>query len=700
MSQALRLVGASDPIPENVTWIECTDAAILLNVSDRHIRRLCADTWLSQGLACIDKGSNGLQTYFVRSDADPALKPQPAKFDLDKQPEKQRQTVSARLAIVLEWKRIAAGCAHGQLVPARAQFAKSQGISWRTLFDWVEKYDLAKEEGLLDQRLPGRPMEAQYPEYRAEVEHQYLQEGMPRASTCHRYARAICKRNGLAFPEGTHIAKDVVRRLQRKNMSVVIRRREGEDAFLNRVCAYDERDYEHIYANGELREMYSNDIWCGDHHPCDVICWKPKAGRDPNGPRNDQTGTFFRPWLTAWEDIRSRRIVGRYWSDTPPTSTNVLLALRDAVRRCDNCVPMWVYIDNGRDYDVWWMQGITKWQRRNYKIWSHGQEEAEKNQVLGIYQRLQIEVVHATPYNAKAKPVERWFGFFEGDFGKVQPTYTGCNPQEKPERLARELKAGSAPTLEEYSARASEWIDVIYHANHHHSGHGMYLRTPDAVYADRLVEKRMVAEGELNACLAIPGKLVQVGRNGIRIRGRLYGQGDPTLGSFFGQMVEPRYDPLDVSWCSVYSADGIHLCDVDWNKRAIFGAMKDETLNAANKTSRRHNRNLREVTRRGLHIITDPTEVILQDARQQIEEQGLTPPDRPADVVKMIRTGLDPRSEDQRQPLRKAVGAESLTQQTATPAIDWSVYADDDAGDSSADSGGSIDLFADKDGEP
>ncbi len=700
MSQAMRLVGSpAEPIPDNVVWIECADAAAMLGLSDRQIRRECVQVWMAKGLSRMDKGSAGILTYFVRSDADPALRPQPKAFDRNALSNKQREILDYRLRIVREWKQIQAAGGRGELTSARKQFCLANNISSGTLHNWVTGSD-GGEEALLDGRSSPRNSVVQYREYRAEVERQYLHEGEPKASSCHRIARAMARRNGWEYPEGTHIAKDVVRRLKTRKLSAVIRQREGEDAFLNRVCAYDERDYEHIYINGQLREMYSNDIWCGDHHPCDVLCWKPRHGRDPNGPRNERTGHFFRPWLTAWEDIRSRRIVGRYFSDVPPTSTNVLLALRDAIHHCGNCVPNWVYIDNGKDYDVWWMQGQTKWQRRQYKVWSHGEEEAEKNQVLGIYQRLTIEVVHATPYNAKAKPVERWFGFYESDFGKLQPTYTGRNPQEKPERLERELKAGSAPTLEEYSARASEWIDSIYHANHQHSGHGMYLRTPDAVYAASLVEKRMVPEADLNDCLAIPGKLVTVGSNGIRLKGRLYGQGDPTLGSFFGQKVEPRYDPADITWCSIWSADGIHLCDVEWNKRAIFGAMKEDQYNEANRTSRRHNKSLREVSKRGLHLITDPTEIILQDAREQIQEQGLTPPDRPADVVKIIRSGLERPSQGEAIPLRKAVGAESMTSMkptpTARPAIDWSAYAEDDSDPQPA----SIDLFSDEEAEP
>lgn len=200
-------------------------------------------------------------------------------------------------------------------------------------------------------------------------------------------------------------------------------------------------------------------------------------------------------------------------------------------------------------------------------------------------------------------------------------------------------------------------------------------RTPDAVYTATLVEKRIVPEEELNAVTLRHDRLVKVGRNGVKFAKRTYGLGDPTLASFFDQYVEVRSDPTDITWVSIWSEQGVHLCDVDWNKRAIFGAMNEQEYNQANRTRQRHNKALRDVSRREMRIIEDPTEIILQDAKEQLEQQGYRPPDPPAEVMKIVRTGLQPPSES--QPLRIAVGAESMSPQR--PAIDWSQFADDDS---------------------
>src|SRR5207249_4534073 len=108
--------------------------------------------------------------------------------------------------------------------------------------------------------------------------------------------------------------------------SVVVKGRLGKEAHNNLCGPFHERDY---------TGLHSNQIWCGDHHPCDCIV--------------THQGKLVRPWLTAWQDMRSRKIVGAVIYAHDPNSTTVLAAFR--VGALAHGVPDRVYIDNGKDYD-------------------------------------------------------------------------------------------------------------------------------------------------------------------------------------------------------------------------------------------------------------------------------------------------------------------------------------------------------------
>jgi hypothetical protein len=73
--------------------------------------------------------------------------------------------------------------------------------------------------------------------------------------------------------------------------------------------------------------------------------------------------------------------------------------------------------------------------------------EHDRRHFKGILGSMECEVWHAIEFNAKAKPVERFFGTYEEQFGKMEHTYCGRNPQEKPEHLEERLEKGEAPTF-------------------------------------------------------------------------------------------------------------------------------------------------------------------------------------------------------------------------------------------------------------
>ncbi|HPG42138.1 MAG TPA: helix-turn-helix domain-containing protein, partial [bacterium] len=81
---------------------------------------------------------------------------------------------------------------------------------------------------------------------------------------------------------------------------------------------------------------------CGDHMQADVLVWDEAEKR------------IMRPWLTAWEDLRTRCVWG-WHVNRQPNSRTIALALRHGILPKSDQNPIYgipqnVYIDNGKDY--------------------------------------------------------------------------------------------------------------------------------------------------------------------------------------------------------------------------------------------------------------------------------------------------------------------------------------------------------------
>ena len=161
-----------------------------------------------------------------------------------------------------------------------------------------------------------------------------------------------------------------------------------------------------------------------------------------------QHPTGKRPWraeLTVWMDVRSRCIVG-WWLSEAESGLSTLFALSAAVSNA-NHIPAIIHVDNGSGYAA----------------------QIHTDEATGLLTRLGISPMFARPYNAKAKPIERFFLFFEDSFGTRWPSY--CGYRHDPERLKQVLdaaKRGEAdlPTREQYLAGLVEWLRV-YHDEEH-----------------------------------------------------------------------------------------------------------------------------------------------------------------------------------------------------------------------------------------
>lgn len=629
------------PAPAGVQWIDLKTAAARAGMSVGHLQRQCARVWLAREQARQVSGQGKRPYWEIREDADPKFSRVKSidvlnqQFGLNHLSEKQRSAVLFREAAVKRWQAMKGLTDRGSwdeqtamLVAELARENPAQSISARSLYRWECAYTTHGRAGLVDQRwstptaLTGEVRGGNQEEFAAfwkELESWWLDQNEPTMTTAYKLAERVASREGWLIPG----FKSAQRYLQKLSRAKVVRGRKGADAFANQCGAYITRDYTKIVIDGVEQPMLSNDIWCGDHHICDTIVM--------------HEGKPIRPWLTAWMDLRSRVIVAfRFWTGAPDSSS-VLLALRDGILNQPSlAIPRYCYTDNGKDYACWMLNGSTKWDRRQVKV------EHDQEQFKGVYGHLQIGSMHAMPYNAKGKPIERFFGTYEQQFGKLTHTYCGRDPQHKPPHLEDRLKRNQAPTFAEYAADASAWIERCYHRDPH-QGHGMDGQSPEQVYQSFLGEIRTTTREALEICLMKTSRPVKVGRNGVTWGKYCYGRGAAELRPWFGKDVQLRVDPADVTRVSVWTLDGRKICDAQEVELAPWGAMPDAKAKAIHSEVKRHNKSMAQGERYGMRRTISPIDVLLDEKLATPASKASTPPSAPgaAPTVKLIRTGFE-----------------------------------------------------------
>lgn len=211
--------------------------------------------------------------------------------------------------------------------------------------------------------------------------------------------------------------------------------------------------------------------------------------------------------------------------------------------------------------------------------------------------------------------------------------------------------------IRDYVAEATAFIDEVYNCQGH-DGHGMLGRCPNDVYvAERLTTRTTRAE-DLDICLRVTSKPVKVGRNGVAWNGRLYGQFDPFVQTHFGQTVQLRADPMDISRVTVWTLEGAKLCELRANELVPFSTVPNDRLKSAIQEAARHNRAMKFVAKRGMKQTVSPVEILIEQAQEEAVKQQQ--PDSPPPTIEMIQTGIDGGSDTLRMPLRKAAGGENI----------------------------------------
>lgn len=620
----------------------------------------------------------------IRSDADPAFLGARTQTlvptgNLLNHSKKAREEALRRAAIVKRWKdRVAAGDAAGfsreESTEKFLDALRVEGVKIcrPTLYNWAKKIDRAGSiEGAVDGRTTRSAVAALAKDadpFLDCVKRHYLDQKKPSLKTC--FARA----EGAAFEHGwvTCSYETAYRFIQSLDKTLVIRRREGESAFENDVIPFLKRDYS---------QLSTNEMWDSDHHIFDVMV---KVGERLNRKTGELEPIYKRPWLTAWQDLRSRKIVGWKIQIENPNTWTIIEVLGDAIRVSG--APEWAYTDNGKDFDCSYLTGFTKMERRilqqgrrmidtdkatidgvaarlpekSLAVWKKVKVHIDNDQAQlgGIYAGLQMKHKHAWPFHGQSKPIERFFGRVCAEFSKTFATYCGRNVVEKPEDLADKLAAGKGPTLEEFIAQFGDWVTYAFNAAPH-QGDSMDDGTPDQVFAAHLTTRRVVGDDTLEWITRPRVGPVTMAQNGVSWKGIQYGAFEQKLYEYFGRKVYLRLGRY-VNAVTVWTEDDKPICMARSNQ-LISPNAEQADLTAAIAEKKRITKIVRQNHEIRLRLYEDTTDATNRFAYQRAQLAAAAPHDAPpAPNIKLLRSNLEGASKAFENPaslpLKKAVG--------------------------------------------
>jgi putative transposase len=452
--------------------------------------------------------------------------------------------------------------------------------------------------------------------------------------------------------------------------------REGLTAYEAKCAPYIEIDPD---------SLTPNQVWVGDHSQFN--CWVRYQNR------------WVRPWMTVWQDLKSRMIIGWYLSIIP-NQTTILLSMKRAIEKFGP--PESVKIDNGRDYDSELFTGVTKQVRkalgkdcivkkstgeiitkRPRKVLGKGY--LDEKMLAGIYAMMDIAVSFAIPFNAKAKRIERLFATIDSQFTATFDLYCGKDTKRKPEDLVEKLKDPAtireAISFEKFEALFGSYIEV-YNANSH-SAKDMLEQNPAEVFQNRRIH-RVLAPGVVDLLLRVWSRELTVGKNGVQFKGIFYGQYNAELLIYQGRKVRLSYDPDDLRKVYIYDAATFKLITIaEQNQLVSYGtAINEESLRNAMREKRRILRVAKDFRNSELTRNMDLTTLTIRamqevekNKRQKAENGGQKTESRGPKILQPVRTPLDDQVvEHQRQKivkiLKKAVGAESMKE---TMELDFSL---------------------------
>lgn len=309
----------------------------------------------------------------------------------------------------------------------------------------------------------------------------------------------------------------------RNNYDMWVLMREGEKALTEKVLKYNERDISLINAG---------DVFIADGHTLDFQVINPFTGKP------------CRATMVCYQDWKSSDIAG-YEIMINENTQCIASALRNSILRFGK-TPAIAYQDNGKAF------------RGKY---FHGSEDFNDCGLRGVFSNLGILTMFARPYNAKAKPVERFFREFTQICESSIPSYVGNTIENKPAHMKRNenfhktmhaiVNHNYVPTIEEAKQLIDNYLK-FYRAQPcpHVKG-----KTIGEVFNEA---KGTGINPEKLDTMMMAEEIRKIGRNGIKFLGTQY-YNEALYG--IKDKVVIKYSLADLSTIKVYSLSGEFMCE-------------------------------------------------------------------------------------------------------------------------------------------
>lgn len=415
----------------------------------------------------------------------------------------------------------------------------------------------------------------------------YLDQSRPSVEQCMGYTETWFRQKGredmLPLPSSQTFGREILRRILPAELTYC---RKGEKACVDTMLPSLKRNYD---------DLYSNSIWVCDNHTFDVFV------------NDGEHGKPVRVYLTAFQDVRSRKFVG--WEVTMnPCSQATLVALRRGIE--ENGLPDMILSDNGREFLTHDIGG------RGFR--KGGKASKEEREIPTILDNLGIRFTTAMVRNARAKIIERAFLEVKNNFSKMFDGYTGGTIAERPERLKKTGKdAENFMLLPEFVQYVDNYIRYIYNKRSH-NGVGMNGRTPDQMYAECMIEKRIATPEQLNLMMMRHSRMQTVSKDGVYLNlygQKLYFQSEDLILRHIKEKVYIRYNPDDMAEVRIYSSEDRFLCTAQQVR--LYSYFEDkETLRNAISDQRKYLKAVKLVEERKQKKVMSAWELMVYAAEQ------------------------------------------------------------------------------------
>jgi len=415
------------------------EAADLLGVSQRHIRRQCTTGHLSARQVG--------QSWVIDPACRPALRIArgddvilaAADNPLAGLSGARRRKIQGRLAIIRAYQEaLTARPATitrqeflGRWAAAWSTAHPDQSTSPRTLYRWMQRYEREGVAGLIDGRRSGGVAKP-WRQVQQFVAGLYLNEHRPAATYIYTLAEHAARANGWHCPS----LRTVQLYIQHKLDPALKLAGRHPKAHRDRAVPYITRDWSKVAAM---------ECWVGDHRQHDV--WLPRLSVRKDGR---EVWTWQRPVLTMFIDTRSWYPVAWIIDWDAPDGNRVMAAFAKGVN--EHGLPGHAILDNGKDFRKWEFAGGRP---KSKKL------RVDTGRVTPMLELFGVQIHWAIPYNAKAKVIEPFFGHeVANGFDRTWDTYCGSDPTKRPERL-KGLKAedyAETLTLERFRTAFGRYI--------------------------------------------------------------------------------------------------------------------------------------------------------------------------------------------------------------------------------------------------